>query len=84
MSEQEVSQRDDEPSPQTKDPPLLLRASEAAAFVGVSRSEFYRLDITGQVPRPVRFGKVKRWGREILRRWAALGFPPRDRFEEHS
>jgi predicted DNA-binding transcriptional regulator AlpA len=60
---------------------LLLRARDAAAFLGVSRSEFYRMDATGQVPSPVRFGKLKRWSRLELREWVAKRCPARDKWE---
>ena len=57
---------------------LLLRSEDAAAYIGVSRSEFYRLDTVGLIPEPVRFGKVKRWSRLELRSWVQKGCPPRD------
>jgi len=64
--------------------PLLLGAEAAAAYVGVSRSEFYRLDLTGRVPQAVRFGKLKRWSRLELLRWVEAGCPPRDRWEKQT
>src|SRR5262245_30640445 len=78
--QRQPSPRDDEPPP-SDEPPLLLGVDEAAGLVGVSRSHFYYLDTTGQVPSPVPFGKVKRWARSVLKRWADAGCPPRDRFE---
>jgi predicted DNA-binding transcriptional regulator AlpA len=75
------SPRDEDRAGGGDEPSLLLGADEAADLVGVSRSEFYRLDTTGQVPSPVRFGKVKRWVRSILKRWADAGCPARHDFE---
>ena len=76
-----LSPRDEEPPP-SDEPRLLLGAKEAAGLVGVSPSYFYYLDTTGQVPRPVPFGKVKRWVRSILKRWADAGCPKRDEWED--
>ncbi|MCE9635768.1 MAG: helix-turn-helix domain-containing protein [Planctomycetes bacterium] len=61
--------------------PLLLDATEAADFLGVSRSSFYRLDLSGVVPSPIRLSKFRRWSRPELRRWVEAGCPPRDRWE---
>jgi predicted DNA-binding transcriptional regulator AlpA len=61
--------------------PLLLDATEAAEFVGVSRSSFYRLDLSGVVPSPIRLSKFRRWSRPELRRWVEAGCPPRSRWE---
>ena len=63
-------------------PKLLLCGEEAAEFVGVSRSEFYRLDSMGVTPSPVQLGKVKRWSRQSLEQWVAEGCPPRHRSQE--
>lgn len=60
---------------------LLLRAAEAAHFLGLSRSELYRLDASGRLPAPVRLGKVKRWSRPELEKWVERGCPPRHDWE---
>lgn len=61
--------------------PLLLKAEAAARFLGFSKSEFYRLNTTGLIPSPIRFGKVMRWPRSVLRRWTEAGCPPRHEWE---
>ena len=61
--------------------PLLLTGSEAAALLGVSRSVFYRWDARGDVPRPVRIGKLRRWSRLDLLRWVERMCPPRHLWE---
>jgi predicted DNA-binding transcriptional regulator AlpA len=57
---------------------LLLRDSEAAAVVGVSRAHFRRLVATGRAPRPLKLGNASRWRVEELRRWVELGCPRAD------
>ena len=61
--------------------PLLLTATEAAALLGVSRSVFYRWDARGDIPRPVRIGRLRRWGRLDLCRWVERMCPPRHLWE---
>ena len=61
--------------------PLLLKAECAARFLGFSKSEFYRLNTTGRIPSPIRFGRVMRWPRAVLRRWTEAGCPPRHEWE---
>lgn len=57
--------------------PLLLSADEVAALLGVSRSVFYRWDARGDVPAPVRIGRMKRWTRLDVLRWVERRCPPR-------
>lgn len=47
---------------------LLLRPSEAADLLGISRSKVYALLADKQLP-GIRFGKVIRIPAEALRRW---------------
>jgi predicted DNA-binding transcriptional regulator AlpA len=61
--------------------PLLLDSAEAARLLGIGRSTFYRLDVTGLVPRAIRLSKIRRWSRPELRRWVEAGCPPRGRWE---
>jgi excisionase family DNA binding protein len=50
------------------DAPLLLRVSEAAKLLGVSRSKTYELVASGQVP-VVRIGRSVRVVRRELEQW---------------
>jgi predicted DNA-binding transcriptional regulator AlpA len=61
--------------------PLLLDAAEAARLLGVGRTTFYQLDVTGRVPRAIRLSKIRRWSRPELRRWVDAGCPPREHWE---
>jgi len=49
---------------------LLLRPSEAAQVIGVSRSKVYELLSEGVLP-AIRLGRVVRVPLEALRRWVA-------------
>ena len=60
--------------------PLLLDAADAARFLGVGRTTFYQLDMTGLVPGAIRLSKIRRWSRPELRRWVEAGCPPRHRW----
>ena len=57
--------------------PEGLRAADAAAFLGISRSEFYRLNDAGLIPAGVEVGGVRVWGRTELREWLRCGAPSR-------
>jgi excisionase family DNA binding protein len=61
--------------------PLLMTADETAALLGVSRSVVYRWDARGDIPRPVRIGRMKRWSRLDLIRWVERRCPPRHTWE---
>jgi predicted DNA-binding transcriptional regulator AlpA len=57
---------------------LALPAREAAALVGVSRAQWWKLHASGKVPLPVYLGtKAPRWRVEELRDWLAAGCPDR-------
>ncbi len=60
---------------------LLLKASEAADLLNVSRAHFLMLDKLGRIPAPVRLGRAVRWRRDELERWIAHGCPPRHVWE---
>lgn len=52
--------------------PLLLRASEVAALLGLSKSKVYELIASGQLPRfPLGSTKTVRVSRAALERWIA-------------
>ena len=61
-------------------PKLLLTASEAARWLGISRAHFYRMHNAGKIPLPVRLGGSVRWRVDELRAWVAAGMPHRGRW----
>lgn len=63
---------------------LAVPASDAAALVGVSRAQWWRLHAAGKVPLPVYLGtKAPRWRVEELRDWLAAGCPDRLTWERN-
>jgi predicted DNA-binding transcriptional regulator AlpA len=57
---------------------LALSAADAAALVGVSRAQWWKLHSAGKVPLPVYLGaKAPRWLVTELRDWLAAGAPDR-------
>ena len=64
------------------DGPLLLTAEETAALLGISRSALYRMDARGDIPRPVRIGRMTRWSRLEVIRWVERRCPPRHAWNE--
>ncbi len=65
-------------------PPITVDAECAAALLGISRSKFYELDSSGQVPRRIRIGGTKRalWSVAELRRWIDADAPAREQWED--
>lgn len=61
--------------------PLLVPAPAAALLCGVSERTWRKFDRCGRVPSPLRWGKRRLWCVEELRRWAAAGCPPRERWK---
>lgn len=61
---------------------LLLRDTDLARLLGCSVRHVATLDTRGLIPSPVHLGRCKRWSRPIIEQWAAVGCPPRDKFEE--
>jgi predicted DNA-binding transcriptional regulator AlpA len=55
---------------------LALPAKDAAALVGISRAQFWKLHAAGKLPQPVYLGaKAPRWRVDELRAWLAAGAP---------
>ena len=55
---------------------LALPAKDAAALVGVSRAQWWKLFAAGKTPSPIYLGaKAPRWLVEELRAWLAAGAP---------
>jgi excisionase family DNA binding protein len=56
---------------------LALAAKELAVRLGVSLRHVQRLDSTGKLPLPVRFGRSVRWCAEEIAAWLLAGAPDR-------
>jgi len=50
-------------------PPILLKATEAARTLNVSRSKLYELMAAGSLPGVVKIGRSVRISRSALERW---------------
>lgn len=62
--------------------PILLDSRRAAAACGVSRSTWLGWDAAGWCPRAIRLGGRVLWCASDLRRWARMGCPSREVFEQ--
>jgi predicted DNA-binding transcriptional regulator AlpA len=62
-------------------PPIGLRAAEAAKILGIGKTCFYALNSSGRLPRPRRLGRCTVWDRRELESWFAMGCPERSRWE---
>lgn len=60
---------------------LLLRPSEVAKLLSVSRTTLRRLDLLGAIPRPLKVGRSTFWSTRTLSTWERLGCPSRRAFE---
>jgi prophage regulatory protein len=57
---------------------LALPAKDAAALIGVSRAQWWKLHSAGKIPLPVFLGsKAPRWVVAELRAWLDAGAPDR-------
>lgn len=60
----------------TADPPLLVDAAAAARLCGMSRSSWFTLQASGEIPKPVlRRARLVRWSRDSIIRWIERGCP---------
>jgi predicted DNA-binding transcriptional regulator AlpA len=63
--------------------PVLLDCRQAAALLGVSRSQFWTLHNAGRVPLPLRLSpRVVRWRSDELAAWVQAGCPNREIWEK--
>jgi len=61
---------------------LALTAKDAAALLGISRAQLWKLHSSGKIPMPVRLGtKAPRWRVDELREWLAAGCPDRQTWQ---
>jgi predicted DNA-binding transcriptional regulator AlpA len=66
------------------DPPALtLTAGDAAAALGISRAQFFKLHASGKLgPLPIYLGaRAPRWSREELAEWVRAGAPCRQAWQ---
>ncbi len=57
--------------------PLLLTAAQLATELNVSQRTLRRMDLSGEVPLPLKIGKSLRWRRAEIEAWIDAGAPPR-------
>ena len=50
---------------------LLLSVKQVAEALGVGERTIWRLSATGQLPEPIRIGRLRRWRRSTLEAWLA-------------
>jgi excisionase family DNA binding protein len=55
--------------------PLLITVNELANQLGISVRTVWRLISSGEMVKPVRFGKNVRWRFDEIRQWIAAGCP---------
>lgn len=60
---------------------LAVRGEKAARLLDISGQSFRRLDLAGQLPKPVHLGKCRRWVVADLKAWLDAGSPPRHQWE---
>lgn len=62
---------------------LALPAEQVAKLLGISLRHLWTCHSTGRLgPRPIAFGRSKRWRIVELRAWIDAGAPARDRWDE--
>jgi len=57
--------------------PLMLDAKAVGALLGCSATHVRRRDDLGEIPTPLKIGKLVRWRREELEAWIRAGCPRR-------
>lgn len=55
----------------------MLRDTECAELIDVSRATWWSLNARGLVPEPVRIGRSVRWRANEIRAWLDAGCPER-------
>ncbi|HBI47067.1 MAG TPA: hypothetical protein DDY78_30070 [Planctomycetales bacterium] len=61
---------------------LALTAKDAAALLGISRAQLWKLHAAGKFPLPIYLGtKAPRWRADELRDWLAAGAPDRQTWQ---
>ncbi len=62
--------------------PLMLRAEQASALCGLSKSSWYEYMSAGRIPPSIKIGKARLWRLDILRKWAGWNCPTIDQFNQ--
>jgi predicted DNA-binding transcriptional regulator AlpA len=61
--------------------PLTYSADQLAEALGVSERHVWSMHSTGRLgPRPLAFGRAKRWVAAEIRAWLSAGGPSRDKW----
>lgn len=61
---------------------FTISGMELADRLGVSLRHLRRMDSSGKIPRPVRFGKCIRWRLSEIESWLESGAPDRKTWEQ--
>lgn len=61
--------------------PILVGAELAGRLCGVSGRTWTRMAASGEIPRPLRLGRLRRWSVDELRAWVAASCPSRERWQ---
>ena len=61
---------------------LAVDAKQLAKLLGISVRHISRMDASGKMPRPVKFGRSKRWLLDEIKRWVAAESPNRATWEQ--
>jgi predicted DNA-binding transcriptional regulator AlpA len=61
---------------------LLINSREAAAMLGIKRTQWYTLKTSAKLPAPVRLGRRDFWVRDELLQWVASGCPSQSKWEQ--
>ena len=56
----------------------MLTPDDVARLLGCSKRTVRRMVAKGQVPEPVRIGRLIRWPREVIAKWIAGGCPAQE------
>jgi predicted DNA-binding transcriptional regulator AlpA len=61
--------------------PLLITAEQLAQMANASTSTIWRWDAGGKLPAAIKIGQIKRWRRDEIEAWIAVGCPDRRSWE---
>jgi excisionase family DNA binding protein len=73
----------EDPADDTPPAPAAIcwTVKELAAALGLAVRTVRKMNSSGKLPRPVRFGRAVRWRVAEIQSWLAAGAPSRDRWE---